>query len=168
MACGVDLLATKKTSTMGPPRKSLLERMGDKIQISDGCWEWTGLINAEGYGTIPRGGGQYSGTRFNLLAHRLVYELLVGPIPEGLQLDHLCRVRNCVNPAHLEPVTQRENTMRSPIAPAAINARKTHCPRGHPYDVVRYPLNRSPERGCRRCARAATAAYRLRKAQNGI
>ena len=64
-------------------------------------------------------------------AHRIGYEQLVGPIPKGLELDHLCRVRHCVNPDHLEPVTHKENTLRG-SCPAAVNARKTHCKRGHP------------------------------------
>lgn len=101
----------------------------------DECWPWLGALT-HGYGP-----------------HRAAYELLVGPIPEGLQLDHLCHTRDiecaggftcphrrCVNPAHLEPVTTRENLMRSRVAIPAVNARKTHCPQGHPYagDNLRY------------------------------
>lgn len=83
------------------------------------CWVWTGAISSEGYG---RCGSAY--------AHRWSYEVFVGPIPEGLQIDHLCRVRKCVNPAHLEPVTQRENLLRGDGAGARF-ARRTHCSRGH-------------------------------------
>jgi hypothetical protein len=87
----------------------------------DGCWIWTGVINHNGYGryTYARPDGRSLASR----AHRIAYELLVGPIPDGLQLDHLCRVKACVNPAHLEPVTQDENMrrtrgpQRSPFAP---------------------------------------------------
>lgn len=74
-----------------------------------GCWIWTGELNRNGYGRVWRLGRR-------VMAHRAMYELLVGPIPEGLVLDHLCRVRCCVNPKHLEPVTVRENTIRGEAA----------------------------------------------------
>lgn len=80
------------------------------------------------------------------MAHRVVYEAWVGPIPEGLTLDHLCRVRCCVNPLHLEPVTRGENVLRGD-AFTAVNARKAHCPQGHPYDY------RDPTHGYRRCTK---------------
>jgi hypothetical protein len=83
-------------------------------------------------------------------AHRVAYVLSVGPIPKGLTIDHLCRNRGCVNPTHLEAVTQRENTLRSPIALAALNAAKTHCPKGHPYSGANVEL-RGRSRGCRSC-----------------
>lgn len=70
-----------------------------------GCWIWLGELNRNGYGRISLGGKR-------LMAHRVLYELMVGPIGEGLVLDHLCRMRCCVNPAHMEPVTVRENTLR--------------------------------------------------------
>jgi len=76
-----------------------------------GCWLWTASTNKNGYGQF-RFGSQVDGTRTMVLAHRWAYEHLVGPIPEGLQLDHLCRAPWCVNPEHLEPVTNRENTVR--------------------------------------------------------
>jgi len=76
-----------------------------------GCWLWTASTNKNGYGQF-RFGSQVDGTRTMVLAHRWAYEHLVGPIPEGLQLDHLCRAPWCVNPEHLEPVTSRENTVR--------------------------------------------------------
>jgi hypothetical protein len=85
--------------------------------------------------------------------HRVVYEALVKPIPVGLVLDHLCRVRHCVNPAHLEPVTQRENVLRGETAPAA-NKAKTHCVRGHPFSGQNLILRKSGVRECRTCANA--------------
>lgn len=88
-----------------------------------GCWLWTGCLNDDGYGLLGIGG-----TR-NRLAHRWSYERHVGPIPAGLELDHKCRVRSCVNHAHLEPVTRDENQRRG-----ATNGNKTECPQGHPYD----------------------------------
>lgn len=105
-------------------------RFWAKVEKTDGCWLWHGKIESNGYGRFRAGGPQVS-------VHRWSYEQVHGSIPEGLHLDHLCRVRNCVNPEHLEAVTCRENVMRSPVAPAAINARKTHCTKGHPLDDKR-------------------------------
>ncbi len=106
----------------------ILDRVKEKIELitETGCWIWMGSLRDGGYGRISvRGKG--------VPVHRLIYELLVGPIPKGLHLDHLCRVHSCVNPAHLEPVTCRENLLRG-IGPTAIHAKKTHCIHGHPYD----------------------------------
>lgn len=110
---------------------------------ADGCWRWTGTVQNVGYGTMKIFGGY-------ALAHRLAYELFVGPIPDGLVIDHLCRVRLCVNPAHLEPVTYQENILRG-RGLAAQNAAKTHCPQGHSLsgDNVRICGGR---RQCRACS----------------
>lgn len=107
------------------------------------CWEWTGAKNgSRGYGQIWVAGRL-------ALAHRVAYELMVGPIPEGLELDHLCCNPGCVNPAHMEPVTHRVNTLRGE-SPSAKNAVKTHCPAGHLYDEAN--IYRRPDRpSCRRC-----------------
>lgn len=122
----------------------LPERLRSRIEVqADGCWLWIRGIGDNGYGRLwvpPR----------LRLAHRHVYELLAGPILPGLTLDHLCRVRRCVNPAHLEPCTMGENTLRSPIAVTAVNARKTECPRGHEYDADNTRLFRG-KRYCRAC-----------------
>lgn len=83
-------------------------------------------------------------------AHRFSYEFANGPVPDGLQLDHLCRNRLCVNPGHIEPVTQRVNMLRG-ISPAAENARKTHCMNGHPLIGTNLVLRKSGSRGCRHC-----------------
>jgi len=98
----------------GDPTVSLLDRSPAverfwkrTIQSADGCWEWIGTINKVGYGYLSDG--------VSKLAHRFAYELLIGPIPEGLQIDHLCNVRNCVNPAHLEAVTLQENMRRMSV-----------------------------------------------------
>src|SRR6266478_6123799 len=104
---------------------------------NSGCWLWVGIVSkgpgrGKGYGRFWLG-GRRGGPRRNVMAHRFMYEQLVGAIPRGLQLDHLCRVPGCVNPAHLEPVTARENLMRGNTR-AAANARKTICLRGHPLD----------------------------------
>jgi HNH endonuclease len=116
--------------------------LDQRISTGPGCWVWTGYRNpTSGYGTI-----KFTGTK-GFYAHRLVYELLVGPIPEGLQLDHLCRNRWCVNPSHMEPVTQRENLLRGDTV-VAKNAAKTHCLRGHLFDYVRPD---GTGRDCRTC-----------------
>jgi hypothetical protein len=119
-----------------------------------GCWLWTGNLNAQGYGT-----GTY--WRYGKqLAHRLVWMVLRGTMPTGLEPDHLCRVRRCVNPDHLEWVTHRENILRGE-APAARHARVTHCPRGHEYT----PANTSMDGGsrmCRECNRRRAAMNRAK------
>lgn len=129
-------------------RAPLLDRLLDKTAAGwGGCIVWTGALR-EGYGAIHHKGRM-------LRAHRVAYQLLVGPIPEGLVLDHLCRNRRCINPHHLEPVTMRVNTMRSPIAPSTINALKTHCPKDHEYTPENTYRRANGHRGCRACGRIA-------------
>jgi len=95
--------------------------------LKNGCWNWTGFINARGYGWT-------SYQHVSYLAHRLSYMVFIGPVPNrasGLQLDHLCRNKKCFNPRHLEIVTPRVNTLRAPDAPATLNLAKSICVRGH-------------------------------------
>lgn len=120
------------------------------------CWLWTGATDRHGYGHIKVKGRL-------LRAHRVSYETHVGPIPDDKQIDHLCRVRHCINPAHLEPVTGRVNTMRSPIAPAAINARKTSCNSGHRLAGSNLYVSKAGYRYCRECRRQRTAEWRTRR-----
>lgn len=105
------------------------------------CWEWIGC-------KMPNGYGRFKGEAPTpMLAHRWSYEHHIGPIPAGLQLDHLCRNRGCVNPWHLEPVTQQENLRRG----VHHNAVKTHCPRGHAYDEANTYVESRGNRHCRAC-----------------
>jgi hypothetical protein len=113
------------------------------------CWEWVACRTAMGY-------GRFVVDRRVRAAHRVAYELSVGPIPEGLEIDHLCRNRACVNPAHLEAVSHRVNVLRG-TAPAAVNKRKTHCPCGREYGGLQAHKNLKngkthTSRVCLRCA----------------
>lgn len=124
------------------------ERFWSKVAVGKwwDCWPWLGA-STDGYGYFHLDGRMQR-------AHRVAYELLVGPIPVGLDLDHVkawgCTRRDCVNPLHAEPVTRRENLMRSSTAPAAVNARKTHCDAGHEFTPENTIEQRGP-RGGRRC-----------------
>lgn len=136
---------------MGRRPPSLAESLWSRVDRSagpDSCWLWLGPRNSDGYGMLFHGYAR-------LRAHRVAYELTMGPVPDGLVLDHVrargCEHRHCVNPAHLEPVTQRENLLRGRGWPA-INAQKTHCKHGHEFT----PANtywRERGRDCRSCHR---------------
>lgn len=120
----------------------------------DDCWRWQGTLTNDGYGLVTVGDKKK-------LAHRLSYTFFVGPIPDGQEIDHLCRTRNCVNPAHLEPVTHRENVLRGEGL-AAQNARKTHCIHGHALSGDNVYVKKSGKRQCRTCKRESTnASYRI-------
>ena len=134
----------------------LPERLESKIspEPNSGCWLWDGNWSGSGYGRV-----KIAKTRRCAQAHTMVYELLVAPVPTGLVLDHLCRNRCCVNPEHLEPVTEQVNILRG-TGQSARNARKTVCPQGHPLvDVYRVGNTRK----CRVCQKAKMREQYLKK-----
>ena len=124
------------------------------------CWPWPGKLNHRGYALIcstTAGGARYRS------GHRRAYEALIAPVPEGLVLDHLCRVRHCVNPWHLEPVTAGENARRGKGL-SVTNAAKTHCPSGHPYEGDNVRL-RNGSRYCRTCVNEFRRKNGLKKGE---
>lgn len=133
-----------------PPGRE--ERFWAKVDKNgpNGCWLWTGAKTGAGYGAFSTKAA---------LAHRLSYEMLVGPIPAGLVLDHLCRVTACVNPGHLEPVTNRINVLRG-TAPTAAFHWATHCIHGHEFTPDNTYLRPSGGRSCRACSRRSSRMLR--------
>lgn len=151
--------------------KTPKERLIEKLRVSpSGCWEWQGSCGKEGYGRLFFNGSMS-------LAHRVSYELFVGPIPDGAQLDHCCHSddltclggdrcphRRCVNPDHLEPVDRLENARRGRAG--TVNGQrqrgKTHCKRGHEFTPENTYRDVTGRRHCRECARIRWATYRSR------
>lgn len=129
-----------------------IERFLEKISVADnGCWEWLGA-KSRGYGTL----------RLNnktILAHRFIYEYYNGSICPDLTIDHLCRNRACCNPLHLEQITSRLNILRG-IGIAAINFRKTHCPKGHEYTEENTYISPNKKRSCLTCLKHQGKEYR--------
>lgn len=151
---------------MPPKPRPVIERLWTRVEKRgpDDCWLWTGATNASPNG---RGGpygklGDQHPSRKTVLAHRVVYAHVVGPIPDGFHVDHLCGNSLCCNPTHLQAVPPAENNARS-TSPTAANIVKTHCPQGHEYT----PENTGFRKGagfryCRTCARLAQRAKRTR------
>lgn len=134
----------------GPRLRPSMKRLLSKILFGDGCWEWTACRDADGYGCVHWKGSCQ-------LAHRVMYESFVGPIPEDLELDHLCRNRGCVRPDHLEPVTQLTNQQRG------LRATSEVCSKGHRFDEANTYRCRDGSRQCRRCNASAQRAYQRRR-----
>ncbi len=132
---------------------TITERFWSKVVKGPKCWLWTAKITTNGYGSFS------IGAKDKVSAHRWLYERINGPLPEGMELDHLCRTTACVNPAHMEPVTHRENMRRGTWATRA------HCPQGHPYDEANTYVYPNGWRKCRTCKRARDRRiYHRRKA----
>jgi hypothetical protein len=125
-----------------------------RARKEESCWVWEGGLSGGGYGIVTL---HAASNRKTTLAHRVAYTLTKGPIPKGYHVDHLCRNRLCVNPDHLEAVTQQENNLRA----LSYRPSKTHCPKGHPYDEANTYIrsrgaNLEPHKECRACWRAAS------------
>ena len=125
------------------------ERIKAKIDFEGpgGCWIWKGYVDPQGYGQLCYNGKPH------IRPQRMIYEIMVGVIPAGLTLDHLCRNRACVHPKHLEPVSNKENVLRG-TGLSAENARKIHCKRGHEFTIENTYIRRTPrgiQRLCRKC-----------------
>lgn len=161
------------TVVKAPRLLPLAERFNAKT-VKDynewGCWYWDGETSPGDYGKLEiRQDGRRIGTR---VAHAVSWEIFAGrPVPESLELDHFlypdrCIGPRCVNPEHVRPTSRRINVLRGATGVGAINARKTHCPRGHPYDLVRSKRGRSGEliysRDCSRCKKVRDARARER------
>jgi hypothetical protein len=119
-------------------------RITSKIEVDESCWNWLGFHDRDGYGRFSLDPKTQRG------AHRVVYELVRGPIPEGMVIDHLCRNRGCVNPDHMEVVTPVVNSNRQ----ESHNALKTHCPQGHEYsegNTIKQQGKYGTQRVCREC-----------------
>lgn len=141
---------------MPRPRRPVDARFHESYspEPNTGCWLWLGTINSHGYGHFmvwePRKG--------NIHAHRFSWEMAHGPIPKGMVIDHKCRERSCVNPAHLRVVTDKENILCGE-SPSGKNARRTHCINGHPFDAAN-TMRVKKGRACRACGRDAGRRWR--------
>lgn len=160
--CPTCRFAAQRIAQAARAEAELSERFWSKVDVrdDDDCWLWRAGTKG-GYGQFGIG-SRTDGSKRSIGAHRYAYELLVGAVPDGLELDHLCRVRYCVNPAHLEPVTHRENTLRGDTI-VARHALTTHCPQGHPYDAQNTRLYQG-RRYCRTCGNTRRNARRKRLA----
>ena len=128
-------------------RRPQIDRFNEKFVVDvNGCWLWQASTDKDGYGVFYEGGRRGRSLR----AHRWIYEHLVGPIGTGLVIDHLCRNTLCVNPRHLEPVTMKVNLLRG-NGLTSRHARATHCPQGHPYDLLNTYNTPDGKRVCRLC-----------------
>lgn len=135
-----------------------VEKFWAKVEKREGCWRWKGLMSKDGYGVTTLNRRPYR-------AHRVAYTLMRGSIPTGLTIDHLCRNRACINPAHMEPVTMRENTLRG-FGLTAIHARKTHCSNGHPFAGDNLRIHRRGYRTCMICRRKWDKKRRQKESQS--
>lgn len=157
-ACGCD--AEVRPGRKFRPGHNRRKTPSYTIAQDTGCWIWDGHLTSGGYGGLrERANG---GRGRSVKAHRWYYEQLVGPAPEGLVLDHLCRNRACVNPAHLQLVSHKENILRG-VGACARNASKTHCRWGHPLSEDNLRFTAQGHRVCVICHRRRNQRYRIRQ-----
>ena len=152
----------RKHGDLNRGRLSREDRFWLRVAKGDTCWEWKGIKDRDGYGRFHSHKTNNNTGTVTVRAHRFAYELLVGPIADGLQIDHLCKNRRCVNPDHLEPVTQLENIRRGQTGKLnSYHRQKTHCPHRHEYGGCNLVINpTSGGRVCRICKNAhARASY---------
>jgi hypothetical protein len=143
---------------MAPPRRDILERLMERIRVDgNGCWIYVAGKNSNGYGVIYESG--HNGKQ--RLTHRVTYVRLIGPIPSGLSLDHLCRVRSCCNPAHLEPVPHQVNVNRG-NSPSMVSRRTGACVNGHSRNDENTYIDKLGKAHCRRCDRDRKREKRLK------
>ena len=133
------------------------DRFWSKVNKTDTCWLWLSSLT-QGYGSFWMNGKPQR-------AHRIAYELRKGPIPESMELDHLCRNRACVNPAHLQPVDHRTNVLRG-ASLMAMRAKQTYCKQGHAFDVLNTYYSLMGTRRCRRCRAECEKKRRQKEREN--
>lgn len=137
-----------KSLEMVDPTLSIFARFATKIRLgANDCWLWTGSRDKKGYGRLALG------RKNPILSHRFAYEYYRGPIPPGMDIDHLCRIPSCVNPYHLEPVTRSENLRRGNMGHSMLGKipRRSHCQRGHALDEANTLIDRRGGRRCKAC-----------------
>lgn len=146
-----------------PVRRKKTDNLADVVasritkDAVTGCWNWTWCASHDGYGLLSIGGRHY-------YAHRLSYELFVGPIPEGLTVDHKCHNTSCINPDHLRPATMRDNIVKFGKTNAcAVNSRRTHCKHGHQFNRENTKIRPNGSRRCITCHRRRVDEYQRRK-----
>ena len=134
----------------------MIERLWRNVEVADnGCWIYTGYLDREGYGRIAMNAWETGGKAIYRGTHAWVWESINGPIPSGLEPDHLCREKTCCNPDHLEIVTHQVNAQRR-------SAQITHCPQDHPYDEANTYVDPTGRRHCRTCSYQAKKRHRAR------
>lgn len=145
----------RRPGRRGPSLTSEADRFWRKVDRGDGCWPWEGAVLASGYGKFWTGPRE---SRRCELAHRVAWHLTNGPIPAGMQIDHVCFNKACVNPAHLEPVTPKINSQRAVDAGRRVVSQATHCKRGHEFTPENTHIIPKGWRVCRSCRRLRKAA----------